>query len=242
VPEEKNIIKFNQDVMTNEGYLYSASDRLSCRLANKRLTDAVFSIVELAGKRVIDVGCGDGNYTMELMAGNPKYILGVDAAEAAVDLARETTKNFTDIEFRVGNIYNLNDINDHFDIAIVRGVLHHLNDAPKAIHSVMSIADELVVIEPNGYNPGLKVIEKLSSYHIEHEEKSYLPPTLDKWFATAGGKKTHAFYCGLVPFFCPNWLARCLNFIEPLVENIPFIRNIGCAVYVLKVEVERYSE
>lgn len=239
MPEEMNINKFNQDVRINDGYLYSESDKLSCRLANKRMSDAVFSMVELNYKRIIDIGCGDGKYTIELLSFNPEYILGVDAAEVAIGLAVAKTKDITNIKFRVADIYSLHNINDHFDIAIVRGVLHHLNDAAQAIQSVMNIADEVIIVEPNGYNPGLKIIEKLSSYHIEHEEKSFYPHTLDKWFKIAGGEVVHSCYCGLVPMFCPDFMAKLLKNIEPLVEKFPICKQFGCAQYVFKVKRTR---
>jgi hypothetical protein len=43
----------------------------------------------------------------------------------------------------------------------------------KAIQIICNIADEIIVAEPNGYNPVLKIMEKVSPYHIQHEEKSY---------------------------------------------------------------------
>lgn len=36
---------------------------------------------------------------------------------------------------------------------------------------------------------------------------------------------------GLVPFFCPNWFARLMKFIEPMGERVPIIKNLVCAVY-----------
>ncbi|HEY4708064.1 MAG TPA: DUF1698 domain-containing protein, partial [Thermodesulfobacteriota bacterium] len=77
---EKNIQKFNSDVVANAGYVYTSDDRLSSRIANERLSKAVMQMARLEGKRVIDVGCGDGKYTMELLSGRPAYVLGVDAA------------------------------------------------------------------------------------------------------------------------------------------------------------------
>lgn len=237
--QEKNVTQFNQDVQTNKGYLYTTAAKLSSRLANQRLSEAVALITDLSGKRLIDVGCGDGAYTIEFLAAKPEYVLGVDAAEAAVASARQKYNTLEHIEFEVVDIYNLGDLGRHFDTAIVRGVLHHLYDVEKAIVSLSKIADEVIIVEPNGYNPILKLIEKMSRYHIEHEEKSYFPHQLDQWFIQHGGSVVKSFYCGLVPFFCPDIIARTLKILEPLVERIPILKQLGCAVYVLKINTRR---
>lgn len=238
---EKNIQKFNNDIDTNAGYAYTTNARLSSRLANERLTKAVRQIADLKSKRVIDIGCGDGKYTLELTALGPAYILGADAAKSAVNCASKKAKELgiRNIEFRVIDFYNLQALGERFDTAIVRGVLHHLYDLEKAVAAVSKIADEVIVIEPNGYNPVLKVIEKTSRYHMEHEEKSYAPHKLDRHFAKQGGHLMGSFYCGLVPFFCPDLLARALKFFEPIVENLPILKQLACAIYVLKIGFDR---
>ena len=57
---------FDRDVALNEGYRYTTNAPLSSRLANDRLTDATLDLVPLAGRSLIDVGCGDGTYTADL--------------------------------------------------------------------------------------------------------------------------------------------------------------------------------
>jgi hypothetical protein len=90
----------------------------------------------------------------------------------------------------------------------------------------------IVVIEPNGFNPGLKVIERCSKYHIEHGEKSYAPRTLDRWISELRGRVIARQFVGLVPFFAPDWMARAMKRAEPGLEQLPVLRALGCAVYV----------
>ncbi|MFH1616615.1 MAG: class I SAM-dependent methyltransferase [Planctomycetota bacterium] len=237
--KEKNIQKFNQDIEENEGYYYTQTSKLSCRLANQRLSRAVAEMTCLSAKRVLDIGCGDGTYTIELLNKGPKYVLGVDAAQAAVDLARKKVIDFDNIEFRVLDIYELANLQEKFDVAIVRGVLHHLYDIRKAIVGISKVAGEVIVIEPNGYSPILKIIEKTSRYHIKHEEKSYSPHRLNKWFSRIGGELIQASYCNIVPFFCWDILARMLKTIEPFIERTFLLKQLFCAVYVMKVHFGR---
>lgn len=237
--QEKNILEFNKDVQDNQGYRYTRTDRLSCHLANQRLSRIVTDMVSLENKRVIDVGCGDGTYTMEFLAQSPAYVLGVDAAKTAIDSAMKESVGSKNIEFRVMSAYDLDHIGEKFDVAVVRGLLHHLYDAKDAIASVSRVADEAIIIEPNGYNPVLKVIERVSRYHRQHEEKSFAPPRLDRWIKDCGGRILKSAYCGLVPFFCPDVMARLLKATEPLVESLPLVRASSCAVYVVKVRFDR---
>jgi len=234
LPKEKNVRAFNRDVTNEGGYAYTERGGYSSQVANRRLTEAVLAMADLRGKTVLDVGCGDGTYTFELAAEGATNVLGVDVAAVAVDRARAwaVERGLGNIEFVLGDVYELEKLGRRFDVAIVRGVLHHLYDAERAVRSVLMVAREIVIVEPNGYNPVLKVIEKLSPYHREHEEKSHPPFRLDRWFESQGGRVVRRAYAGLVPFFCPEPLARVLKRIEPLVERTPFLREVGCAVYV----------
>ena len=234
--KEKNISQFSQDAKTNQGYLYTTKSSLSSQIANKRLTDVTLDLIKnFRNKTIIDIGCGDGTYTFELLAKKPKYILGIDPARGAIKKANKDKKNLKNIDFKIGNIYYLGRLKKTFDIAVVRGVLHHLYDAKKAAAVLSKIAKVIIVIEPNGYNPLLKIIEKISPYHKLHEEKSYSPSLLDKWFADNGCRVIKRQYCGLVPFFCPDILAKILKKVEPFIESIPLLNRLLCAVYVMKI-------
>jgi SAM-dependent methyltransferase len=234
---EKNIKQFSRDVLQHSGYIYTSNGRLSSQMANDRLTKMVKDILGSAkGKTIIDVGCGDGTYTYDLLQLKPKSIMGIDPSKEAIKHARARKKIPKNLKYKVHSIYQLKKLKKVYDIAIVRGVLHHLYDAPQAIKQVSSIAHTILIIEPNGYNPILKIIERISPYHKAHEEKSYAPHTLDGWFhADKNISVQKRIYCGLVPFFCPDIIAKVLKRIEPYVEATPFLRNIACAVYVQKI-------
>ena len=240
--KEKNISQFSNDVTSHSGYVYTSNGRLSSEMANERLTRVVHDMIGKAakGKTIIDVGCGDGTYTYDLLKLKPKSILGIDPSREAIKKAMSKKRLPKQITYKVHSIYELKKLKKRYDIAIVRGVLHHLYDAPKAIKQLVQIADIVLVIDPNGYNPILKIIEKVSPYHRAHEEKSYAPHLLDKWFVTTKKASVEErLFCGLVPFFCSNTLARFLKFLEPLVEATPFLNKIACAVYVQKIIVKR---
>lgn len=231
--ERGEVAVFDQDAISHGGYVYTTSNRLSSRLALQRMIAAITSVKSLAGRSVLDIGCGDGYFTQRYREqGCPRLIVGVDPAGHAVKVARSRLGGEA-ARVVVGDGHRLPFGDDSFDLALLQGVLHH-DGAPRAmIGEAMRVAREILILEPNGYNPGLKVIEKVSRYHRQHGEKSYPPRRLRRWIEGAGGKILHQEFAGFVPIFCSDWLARLLKGAEPIVERVPIANALGCAYCVI---------
>jgi SAM-dependent methyltransferase len=228
---EGNVARFNRDVAEFGGYAYSVTDRLSSRLANARVSAAVDKVAQrvgLKGKRVLDIGCGDGSYTLELLAYQPAFLLGIEPAPLATERAQARAAGLANVAFRNLGIEDVETLPETFDVAVLRGVLHHLPDVERGIDIVCRHVDWVIVVEPNGLNPVLKLLEKFSRYHIEHEERSFVPGRLDCMFEACGATRESAEFLSIVPYLCPDWIARILGFFEPIVEALPFVNRIGC--------------
>jgi ubiquinone/menaquinone biosynthesis C-methylase UbiE len=224
---------FDKDAAHNAGYLYTATSRLSCRLATQRSTDVVLSFGRFSGKRVIDLGCGDGFYSIRFWdQAHPLAWTGLDAAPSAVAIANEK-KGSRPMEFEVGDIHRVRFPNDSFDVALIMGTLHHDDDVQQTLREAFRVAREVIIQDPNGNNLGLKVIEKTSRYHIEHGEKSYPSPRLRRWIEAAGGRVTKIRFAGFVPMFSPDWMAKLTKRIEPVIEFTPGLKALGSAIYVV---------
>lgn len=231
---KKNVSVFSRDVSEGGSYAYTG-ERLSSRLANERISTAVNHIYPVKGKRILDIGCGDGTYSLELFTQGAESVLGIDPSTSAIEAARnkaEAAGVSAHVTFQPGNIYDLA-LTETFDCIVLRGVLHHLPNAAKALQAIAPFASALVIVEPNGTNPILKLIEKTSTYHKEHEEQSFLYPTIKTWLINAGLTTIDCHYINLVPYFCPDWMAKLCRIVEPVVETLPFVRNIACGQYVI---------
>jgi SAM-dependent methyltransferase len=223
---------FNADADQNEGYLYTTNASLSSRLANRRNTDSALAVMDFCGKRVVDIGSGDGIFSEELVElGAARSVQGIDPAERAVAVARRRIRDDR-LAFDIGNAYDLPYAPRSFDIAFLRSILHHVERPVDVLREAMRVASAIVVVEPNGYNPGLKLLEKASRYHREHGEKSYPPRRLDHWVESLGGRIIKRQWVGLVPMFSPDWIAKPAKRIEPLLERLPGLRAFGCSQYV----------
>ena len=171
-------------------YVYTINELLSSRCANNRITEATLQLVGIQDKRLIDIGCGDRAFTVKLFDRSPPTsITAIDPSEDAIGVAAEK-KGGRAIEFSTKSVYQLPWADNSFDVAYLHGVLHHLERQIDALKEAFRLAPLVVSIEPNGYNQVLKVLERVSRYDREHEEKSYPPSRLDYWVTRLGGAIT----------------------------------------------------
>lgn len=234
---KQNVRRFDEDVRKQGAYAYTG-DRLSARLANSRISRSIAESFDFYGSSVLDLGCGDGAYTVEFAALGVRQVVGLDPAAVAIDAARTRAQvlGIADtVRFEVGNIYNLDKLltSGQFDCIVIRGVLHHLPDPARALAGLSGFNGTVVVLEPNGNNPILKLLECFSRYHIEHEERSFRPGLICRWLNAAGLTVRSSRVLNLVPFFCPDPIAKALRGIEPVVERIPLLRDIACGQSII---------
>lgn len=224
---KKNVNRFSLDAENSGGYLYTIRKTKSALFSNNRTHDGLAELIDYRGKRVLDIGCGDGFMTSKLIQLGVKQVVGIDPAQGAIDAAKK--RGLERADFFVRDLYDLKTTDyGKFDIVRLCGVLHHLPDPAKACQVLSNLGEYIVGMEPNGLNPVLKIIEKTSRYHIEHEEQSFSPGKIVTWFDKANAELVELRFINLVPLFCPDFLATILKKVEPFVEKIPLIRRLCC--------------
>lgn len=223
---------FSRDVETRGGYVYALDDKVSSRLATERWLELMLGMTELEGRAVVDIGCGDGTFTVRYWdRGKPRMMSALDPAIKALMVGVSKTQG-RPILFVAADGHHLPYADDAFDVAILQGILHHDRDPVATIREAFRVAREILVLEPNGYSPVLKLIERLSGYHREHEERSYTAARLRGWVQAGGGHVKKGRFGIAVPMFCPDWVARLLKSVEPAIESLPLVNRLLCAVYV----------
>jgi SAM-dependent methyltransferase len=103
------------------------------------------------GKRVLDVGCGEGATLHHL--GAPAGAVGIDLFEAKVEFARS---QLPACEFVRASVYELPFESGSFDHVIVRDLIHHLDQPARAmdeVRRVLAPGGRVDVLEPIGRNP-----------------------------------------------------------------------------------------
>lgn len=233
---KNNVAQYARDILEHGAYSNKVS--LAIQLAGKRINDGLFKAYPVEGKRVLDIGSGDGLADLDFLSYGAVYVKGYEPCKEAVEIAQVMTveKGLTNhLNFEVGNIYEL-EPKEQFDVTVLRSIIHHLPDPQRALQAIAPFTQRLLIMEPNGFNPVLKIIEKTSSYHRAHEEQSFTLWRLKMWLEKAGFKIKTSTYINLVPNLCPDWLARICKFFEPLVEKVPLVRHICCGQVIIYAE------
>lgn len=104
------------------------------------------------GKRVLDIGCGPGWFTVQYALGGAN-VYAVDLTPRAVELTKKYLEyQQVSAQVQEGNAEHLEFGDHYFDLVVAAGVLHHTPDTPKAIRECFR------VLKPGGQ-------AKIALYH-----------------------------------------------------------------------------
>jgi ubiquinone/menaquinone biosynthesis C-methylase UbiE len=119
-------------------------ERYVHRLRINGLADGV-----LKGARVIDFGCGHGNFLHACLRVGAASVHGIDYGEGSIEYAKRATQEVgvsPDVaDFQVASVYKAPFPDASFDFAIQNGVFHHLDDEAKAYREAFR------VLKPGGW-------------------------------------------------------------------------------------------
>lgn len=104
--------------------------------------------MDLSGKRVLDVGCSEGFFSIEAKKRGADYVLGVDADPpviARAQFAREILD--LDIDYRVGGVYQIDPEWGTFDVVFFLGVFYHLDHPFLGLKNVAAACKEMLFLD-----------------------------------------------------------------------------------------------
>jgi ubiquinone/menaquinone biosynthesis C-methylase UbiE len=90
--------------------------------------------------RILDVGCGTGNYSIKL-ATLGCHVTAIDVSENMLDIARtKALKKNLDIDFRIGAVENLEFENESFDAVVSVTAIEFFDDVQKGFEEMFRVA------------------------------------------------------------------------------------------------------
>ena len=135
-------------------------------------------------KTVLDVGCGTGNFSYEVVKKGAKYVLGIDYADQAIKIAKKKYKH-SKLEFKK---MNANNIKEKFDVIVSIGTLEHMDNPYqmlKIFKKHLKPNGKIIITSPNWTNPRghmLMILYFLFDAPITLADLHYLTPrNFEEW-------------------------------------------------------------
>ena len=109
---------------------------------------------DFQGKRVLDLGCGTGEYTLWYAANGAKEVVGVDLSDGSLAIAnkKKEESGLQNVTFIKKDILEL-DFPDHsFDYSYSVGVLHHTGNPDKGFQHLCRVTKPGGIVVVSLYN------------------------------------------------------------------------------------------
>lgn len=94
------------------------------------------------GVKVIDIGCGTGELIRNLSKHVNSHFLGVDLSGHMIAQAKKEAKETKNITFDVMSALDLKIADEAYDIAIMRGALHHFHNPERSLSEAFRVLKE----------------------------------------------------------------------------------------------------
>jgi SAM-dependent methyltransferase len=127
---------------------------------------------DLAGRQVLEYGCGMGHYTV-LLAKTGAWVTSFDLSDASVAFTRKrlAAHGLHDrVRTAVAAAEDLPFRSEQFDVVFGRAILHHIDPSlgPRELHRVLRRGGRAAFAEPLGMNPVLNFVRE----HVPYPHKT----------------------------------------------------------------------
>jgi SAM-dependent methyltransferase len=106
------------------------------------------------GKRVLDFGCGTGEYALWYASHGAAEVKGIDLSSSSLAIARQrqAESGFRNVAFQDMDILQCTLPDDHFDYSYSVGVLHHTGDPFRGFQHLVRVTQPGGVVVVSLYN------------------------------------------------------------------------------------------
>lgn len=102
---------------------------------------ADFDPNELKNKKILDMGCGSGRFTIALSRLTDQIVTGIDLGDKGLDIGNRLAveMNIKNIKFIKSDILQTNFDDEYFDFIFCKGVLHHTVNFESGVKELLRI-------------------------------------------------------------------------------------------------------
>ena len=141
--ENKKIHDNHKYVFQNLWSKYKKKEFLKFRLKNYIKRIRINKLLPLIkNKKVIDFGCGHGQFLIALKKIGAAECFGIDFGKKSINYAKNISKELNmskKLSFTEGNVINYKVKKDNYDFAIQNGVFHHIDTERNEINAYKNV-------------------------------------------------------------------------------------------------------
>ncbi len=189
-----------------------------------------------AGSKVLELGCGTGYFTRELVD-TGAHIIAIDISSDLLEEARKEVKA-SNIEFMVDNAYKMSFPDDSFDHVVGSSVLHHLeiHKALSEMYRVLRPGGHITFTEPNMMNPQIALQKNISSIKQRMgdspDETAFFKWQIKRLLRKAGFTSIRVIPFDFLHPAVPPALIKTVSWIGNAAEKTPLLRGIAGSLYI----------
>lgn len=131
------------------------------------------------GKRVLDIGCGMGDLSVQLVENGARYVLGIDISESLLEQAKGRAREGV-IDFRLQSVEE--PIAEKFDLIAGSSILHHIDYQeilPRFYRENLNPGGLMMFQEPIGGGILIRLFTKLVPRAHTPDERSFMKSDLN---------------------------------------------------------------
>ena len=186
--------------------------------------------------KILEIGCGDGEYTKRLRTLNAQ-IIGTDITPILIEKAKKDKKN-QKIKFKVDNAEKMSFKDNTFDIVCGISILHHV-DYQKTLKECFRVLKKGGIIfftEPNFLNPFLFACLNMSSlrtkFEFSRDETAFIRWQLESLMKQIGFKNVVVSNYDFLHPLTPESAISKIEKLSTILEKIPLIKEISGSLIV----------
>jgi SAM-dependent methyltransferase len=174
---------------TRNTWLNRLINALWRRSMKLRYDQTLAGCTPLAGKKVLDVGCGPGHYTVALAQRGAGFVLGLDFAPGMLELARARAEEAGVADrcrFELGDFLTY-PLTETFDFAVIMGFMDYVGEPGAVIAKVLQATREKAFFSFPAAG-GLLAWQRRLRYQRRCQLFLYSEPDLRKLFSQTGAR------------------------------------------------------
>ena len=236
--DQTNIYQKSEEWHQSFAHVFQCPNTIRCEVILKKLIEDI-----VPGKRVLDIGCGYGGSSLDLLEQKASYVRGIDISERFIASAKSFAQKDC-LDFALHDISR--PITGKYDVIFGRSILHHL-DYQEVLQRLyrdnLNLGGSMIFMEPLGSNLLLRLYWQVAKNAHTPDERPFMRQDL-RWLKSRFERFT------LIPinyFSLPlgilsskllshpdNLLMKLADFLDTKLVSIKYLQaNYRQAIFII---------